>query len=430
MNEELLHYVWKYEKFNFSNLKTTSSLPVVLQRVGDHNEMHSGPDFFNAQIIIDDQKWAGNVEIHIRASDWYTHHHENDPAYNNVILHVVWEDDMEIFRKDNSVIPTLQLKDYVDETILYRYQKLFRNQDRRWIQCETQLSEVSNFTIFNWQERLYLERLEQKSKLITELLQKSSNNWEAVLFKLLTKNFGLKVNGDAFLSLADSFDFSIVRKCRADLEYLEALFYGQAGLLDDQSDKQYVQELLKKYNFLTNKFNLTNYGVLPFHFFRLRPSNFPTIRISQLANIYHKNEQLFSKIIATDNLIEFYQLFNISASDFWNTHYTFNKESLGKSKKLTKAFIHLILINTIIPLKFMYAKSQGRYISEEIFGLLSQLPPEKNTITDRYASYGVTIEDALHSQSMIQLKKNYCDKKACLKCAIGNYLLNREGNLG
>ncbi|MFD2564644.1 DUF2851 family protein [Aquimarina rubra] len=430
MNEDLLHYVWKYEKFDFSNLKTTNSLPIVLQRVGDHNEMNSGPDFFNAQLIIDNQKWAGNVEIHIKSSDWYVHHHESDPAYDNVILHVVWEDDMDVFRKDNSVIPALQLKDYMDETIISRYQKLFRTKNKCWIQCEKQIFEVSDFTIFNWQERLYLERLEQKSELITALLKNSSNDWETVLFKLLAKNFGLKINSDAFLSLANSFDFSVVRKCSAHAEQLEALFYGQADLLNYDSDILYVQELLKHYKFLKNKFKLTNKGVLPFQFFRLRPSNFPTIRISQLANLYCNNQQLFSKVIRTNNLIEFYELFDITASDFWKTHYTFDKESSGRNKTLTKSFIHLILINTIIPLKFIYAKSQGRDVSEEIFGLISQLPPEKNTITDKFSSFGVAIEDALHSQSMIQLKNKYCDQKACLKCAIGNYLLNREGSLG
>ncbi|MHA7060211.1 DUF2851 family protein [Aquimarina sp. M1] len=430
MNEELLHYVWKYEKFNFSNLKTTSSLSIVIQRVGNHNKMNAGPDFFNAQLIIDNQKWAGNVEIHIKSSDWYAHHHESDPAYDNVILHVVWKDDMNIFRKDNSVIPTLQLKDYIDEAVLYRYQKLFRNRDKGWIQCEKQLTDVPDFTIFNWQERLYLERLEQKSELILELLNNSMNDWEAVLFKLLAKNFGLKINSDAFLSLANSFDFSLVRKCSTDTTQLEALFYGQAGLLNSDSNVSYVQELLKQYKFLKNKFKLTNQGVLSFQLFRLRPSNFPTIRISQLAILYFRNQHLFSKVIQTKSLTKFYELFSVAASNFWKTHYTFDKESANRNKTLTKSFIHLIIINTVIPLKFMYAKNQGKDVSEEILGLISQLPAEKNAITDKFGSLGITIEDALHSQSMIQLKYNYCDQKACLRCAIGNYLLNREGNSG
>ncbi|WP_247666517.1 DUF2851 family protein [Aquimarina sp. MMG015] len=430
MNEDFLHYIWKYKKINFSNLKTTDNQSLVLLRVGDHNQLNSGPDFFNAQLIINDQKWAGNLEIHIKSSDWYVHHHEIDPAYDNVILHVVWDDDIEVFRNDNSRLPTLQLKDYVGTSLLIQYQKIFQNKTTNWIQCEKQLPEVSSFTISNWQERLYIERLEYKSSEIRELLKKSSNDWEEVLFKLLAKNFGLKVNGDAFLSLANSFGFPCLRKCSTNVEQLEALFFGQANLLDVDSSVPYVQKLLKQYAFLKNKFKLQNKGVIPFKFFRLRPSNFPTIRISQLASLYFKNNQLFSEVMSMNNLDMFYELFDVSASEFWETHYTFDKESSSRGKKITKSFINLILINTIIPLKFLYARDIGKDVEEEIFGLMSQLPCEKNNITNHFIDLGVRMDDALHSQSMIELKNNYCDKKACLKCSIGNYLLNREGSLG
>lgn len=429
MNEEFLQYLWKYKKFDFSNLVTTASESVVLQYVGDHNVLNSGPDFFNSQLIIDDQKWAGNVEIHLRSSDWYVHHHECDAAYDNVILHVVWEDDVEIFRKDNSRIPALQLKDFIGNNILRQYRKLF-DKKKNWIQCEKQLAEVTNFTIANWQERLYIERLERKSIMIQQLLENSSNDWEAVLFKLLSKNFGLKINSDSFLSMANSFDFSVVRKCSVSLQQLEALLYGQADLLDPTTEVLYAKELLVQYEFLKSKFQLQNRGVLPFQFFRLRPSNFPTIRISQLAHLYNKNKQLFSEIILTNKLEKFYELFNVSTSDFWKTHYTFDKKSAFRNKKLTKSFIQLIVINTIIPLKFVYAKSQGKEVEEQIFSLISQLPAENNSIIDRFMKLGVCVEDALHTQAMIELKSNYCDKKACLKCAIGNYLLNQEHSLG
>ncbi|SEM17006.1 Protein of unknown function [Aquimarina amphilecti] len=430
MNEDFLHYIWKYKKINFSNLKTTNQQSVILLRIGDHNQLNSGPDFFNAQLIINDQKWAGNVEIHIKSSDWYVHHHETNFAYDNVILHVVWEDDIDVFRRDNSRIPTLQLKDYVDTSLLIQYQKIFQNKTVSWIQCEKQLSEVPSFTISNWQERLYIERLEHKSSLIRELLKQSSNDWEAVLFKLLAKNFGLKVNGDAFLSVANSFDFSCFRKCSINIEQLEALLYGQANLLDINSETPYVLKLLKQYDFLKIKFELKNKGVIPFQFFRLRPPNFPTIRISQFASLYIKNKQLFREVIETNNLEKFYKLFDVSASEFWKTHYTFDKKSTARDKKMTKSFVHLILINTIIPLKFLYAKDLGKDIEEEIFGLMSQLPCEKNSITNRFIDLGIGMDDALHSQSMIELKNNYCNQKACLKCSIGNYLLNREGSLG
>ncbi|GAA4107820.1 DUF2851 family protein [Aquimarina addita] len=397
----------------------------MLQRTGDHNQSNSGPDFFNAQLTIDNQIWAGTVEIHKKSSDWYVHHHEKDSAYDNVILHVVWEDDIEIFRNDNSIIPSLQLADYVDTTLLVQYENVFQKDTEKWIPCEESLSEVSKFIVSNWQERLYLERLEQKSVLIQKLLKDSSNDWETVLFKLLSKNFGLKVNGDAFFSLANSFDFSIVRKCSSDLDMLEALFFGQANLLGNDLNDPYDQKLEKTYHFLQHKFQLTNQGVLPFQFFRLRPPNFPTIRLSQLANLYHKNNKLFSEVIKRNTLDEFYDLFSVETSDFWKTHYTFAKISVPKKKILTKAFVHLLLINTVIPLKFLYSKSIGKSNEEEIFKIMSQLPAEKNAIIDRFSNLGISVEDAIHSQSMIQLKSGYCEQKKCLKCAIGNYLLNK-----
>ncbi len=430
MKEDFLHYLWKHKRFEFSNLKTTSKQEIVVQNVGIHNIENSGPDFFNAHIIIQGQKWAGNVEIHIKSSDWYAHNHENDRSYDNVILHVVWDDNIEIFRNDNTLIPTLQLKDYVSQKLLVGYHKLFENNNNQLIGCEKQLPKVSSFIIANWQDRLYLERLEQKSVLILELLKDSTNNWEAVLFKLLAKNFGLKVNGEAFLSLANSIDFSVIRKCSKDLNQLEALFFGQAGFLDVSNNSKYFRKLQKEYEFLKNKFKLDSSGVMPFEFFRLRPPNFPTIRLAQFASLYYKNKKLFSDIIQTDNVEGIYELFKMSTSDFWLIHYTFEKESSTKKKGLTKSFIDLILINTIIPIKFVHARSQGVNPDEEIFEWISQLPHEKNSIVDSFTSLKVNIENAMHSQAMIQLKNGYCDQKACLKCSIGNYLLNQDQSLG
>ncbi|WP_024768899.1 DUF2851 family protein [Aquimarina macrocephali] len=426
MTEDFLQYLWKYKKFGFVDLKTTRHEELILQQVGTHNIENSGPDFFNARLIIQGQQWAGNVEVHIRSSDWYVHNHENDPAYDNVILHVVWEDDIEVYRKNNSIIPTLQLKEYVREELMIGYKKLFNKSAQQWIGCDKQLPEVSGFMLSNWQERLYLERLEKKSTLILKLLKDSANNWEAVLFKLLSKNFGLKTNGAAFLSLANSIDFTVLRKCTDHLEELEALFFGQAGLLENDIKEPYFNTLKNEYQFLKNKFKLNAKGVEPLHFFRLRPPNFPTIRLSQLAMLYFKNYQLFSKVINSNTIDDFYTLFSIETSEFWKNHYTFEKESKTSKKKLTKSFIDLLLINTIIPIKFVYARSIGQNPEEDIFELISKLPFEKNSIISNFMDLKVPIENAMHSQAMIQLKNTYCDQKACLKCAIGNYLLNGE----
>lgn len=421
MQEDFLHYLWKLKKFETLNLQTTKGEQVVIQNVGTHN-YHTGPDFFNAQLIIAGQLWAGNVEIHIKSSDWYVHNHEVDPNYDNVILHVVWEHDTPVFRKDNSEIPTIQLKNYVSQVALNNYAKLF-NSKLTWINCENTIANVNPFIVTNWLERLFFERLESKAKAIEAILKASNNNWEAVLFKLLAKNFGLKVNGDAFFSLANSFDFSVVRKQQSNLQSLEALFFGQANMLEDDIQEAYYIALQKDYAFLKQKFKIDNTSVSPFQFFRLRPPNFPTIRLSQLANVYHMHHNLFSKVIASDSVADIYKLFSVSTSPFWESHYTFDKVSSARKKHITKSFVDLLLINTIIPLKFCYAKQQGKSIEEEIVNLMQQLKPEKNGIVDKFASLKVVSESALESQAIIQLKNLYCDKNRCLKCAIGNTIL-------
>lgn len=423
MQEDFLHYTWKFKKFNVLNLLTTQQETVSIVNIGIHNQ-NAGPDFFNSQLHIADQLWAGNVEIHVKSSDWYVHNHEKDKAYDNVILHVVWEHDTEVFRKDNTQIPTLELKNIISQTALQSYNKLFAK-TQKWINCEKDFQDVDDFVIANWLERLYFERLERKSLEIEAMLKQSANNWEAVLFRLLAKNFGLKVNGDAFLSLASSLDFSIVRKNQSKLISLEALFFGQFDLLENEVEEPYYLELKNEYTFLYNKFELSQQGVLPLQFFRLRPPNFPTIRLSQFATLYYDNQNLFSKIVETSSLEDFYKLFTVKSSQFWETHYTFNKASKQSSKKTTKAFIDLLLINTIVPLKFSYAKHQSKTINEDLVILMGQLESEKNNIIEKFNSLKKVSDSALHSQALLQLKNEYCNKHKCLQCAIGSSLLNQ-----
>jgi len=420
MQEDFLHYIWKHKSFDTSLLKTTKGESIAIANLGQHNH-NAGPDFFNAQISIANQLWAGNVEIHIKSSDWYVHNHEVDRAYDNVILHVVWEHDTQIFRKDNSEIPTLELKHYVDKSLVNNYQKLM--QSKSWINCETSFSELDDFLLYNWLERLYIERLERKSEEIQYLLNSSHNNWEAVLFKMLTKNFGLKVNGESFLSLAHSFKFSIVRKLQKDILDLEALFFGQAKLLNDDVQEAYYLNLQKRYQFLKQKFKLTHQGVLPLQFFRLRPSNFPTVRLSQLAMLYYVNTSLFSEIITAKTKEDVYNLFNIETSEFWKSHYTFSKKSKTSKKALSKSFIDLLIINTIIPLQFSYAKVQGKPIEDHVFDFMKQMNAEKNSIVSKLLDLKPIEKTALTSQALLQLKQNYCDKNKCLQCAIGNRLI-------
>ncbi|MFK7834029.1 MAG: DUF2851 family protein [Winogradskyella sp.] len=421
MQEDFLHYIWKHKAFDSSKLKTTKDETVSIINLGQHNH-NAGPDFFNAQLHIADQHWAGNVEIHIKSSDWYVHNHENDKAYDNVILHVVWEHDTEIFRKDNSEIPTLELKHYVNKNLVHNYQQLI--QSKSWINCETNFPEVDNFLLNNWLERLYIERLEQKSKTIEELLETLNNDWEAVLCKMLLKNFGLKVNGEPFLSLANSFDFSVLRKLQTDVLNVEALLFGQSSLLDtDTVEDAYYKDLQNRYGFLKQKFKLENQGVLPLQFFRLRPPNFPTIRLSQFANLYTLEPNLFSKIMQLNTRNDFYKLFNKGVTSFWMSHYTFAKPSKTSKKALTKAFIDLLIINTIIPLKFSYAKAQGKSAEDVIFKLIKAIKIENNSIISKFLELKPMEKHALSSQGLLQLKQHYCDKNNCLQCAVGNSLI-------
>ncbi|WP_194765876.1 DUF2851 family protein [Tamlana sp. I1] len=423
MKEDFLHYIWKNKKFEIHHLKTTEGEAVTIASVGQHN-FNSGPDFFNSKLNIGQQLWAGNVEIHVKSSDWYVHNHEQDLAYDNVILHVVWEHDTDVFRKDNSVIPTLELKKYIHLEILNSYEALF-SKTNRWINCENDFASTQPFILTNWLERLYFERLERKSKTIEQLLKASKNDWEAVLFKMLAKNFGLKVNGDAFFSLAQSIDFSIVRKTQNNQNKLEALFFGQSGLLEQDIEDAYYLSLVEDYQFLKQKFKLENQQVLPLKFFRLRPPNFPTIRLSQLASLYFKHQNLFSKIIASNELQHFYELFHVETSAYWKNHYTFQKSSKPSVKTLSKSFVDLLLINTILPLKFLYAKQRGEEISSDLIAISNKIASESNGIITAFNALKKVSVSSLESQALIQLKTEYCDKNLCLKCAVGNQLLSK-----
>ncbi len=421
MIENFLHYIWQHKKFTHSNLKTAAQEPVFVLQVGTHNH-NTGPDFLNAQIKIDDQLWAGNVEIHIKSSDWFLHNHEQDKNYDSVILHVVWEHDIEIHRKDNTVIPTVVLKDVVSKTALQNYQKLF-SKKQKWINCENDFASISDFVLSNWLERLYFERLERKSTAITQLLQVSKNNWEAVLFKMLAKNFGLKVNGDAFLSLASSFPFNLVQKLQTKQSSLEALLFGQADLLEGNVQDLYYLELKKEYQFLKQKHNLSGASVTPFQFFRLRPPNFPTIRISQLASVYASQCSLFSKIINATTKAEIYNLFAVTTSSYWENHFTFGKVSKTSKKRITKSFIDLLIINTIVPIQFSYAKQQGKDVADAIISIIQEIASEKNSIVTKFHELKPLGKSAMHSQALLQLKTEYCDKNKCLQCAIGSSLI-------
>lgn len=423
MKEDFLHYLWKFKKFDNLNLKTVQGEVITILKSGDYLEL-AGPDFFNAYIEIGNQKWAGNVEIHLKSSDWYLHNHEKDPAYKNVILHVVWENDTAVFRENNTEIPVLVLKDCVSKEIIKNYSTLVA--PKTWISCERQLKDIDGFVFKNWQERLFFERLERKSKFIYQLLEETNQDWEAVLFCLLAKNFGLNTNGNSFLQISKAIPFAIIRKESFEVENLEALLFGTSNLLNAEKEDVYYKDLKFRYFYLLHKYQIEKTYTEPLQFFKLRPDNFPTIRLSQLAALYHKHQNLFSKIIDLKSVDTVYSLLTVSASLYWQNHYKFDKESPKKSKTLSKSFIDLLILNTIVPLQFAYSNIMGESIAEDLIDFMNEVTSEKNAIIDKFNSFGIKSKTAFDSQALLELKNEYCERKACLKCAIGLELLKNN----
>ncbi|WP_029273437.1 DUF2851 family protein [Flavobacterium sp. KJJ] len=423
MKEDFLHYVWKFKKFDTLNLKTTQDEQITIIKTGDYLEL-AGPDFFNAQIKIGDQKWAGNVEIHLKSSDWYLHHHEKDIAYQSVILYVVWEHDTEIFRENNTEIPVLILKDFVSSDVINNYSALMTA--KSWIFCEKHLADINDFVFKNWQERLFFERLERKSKFIYDLLEETNSDWEAVLFCLLAKNFGLNTNGNSFLQIAKALPFSIIRKESFEVENLEALFFGTSGLLQSEKEDVYFTDLKFRYFYLLHKYQLERSYIEPVQFFKHRPDNFPTIRLSQLANLYHKHQNLFSKVIPLKSVKSVYDLLAVSTSLYWQNHYQFDKESPKKAKSLSKSFLDLIILNTIIPVQFAYSNKMGVSMPEDLITFMTEVAPEKNAVIDKFESFGISSKNAFETQTLLELKNEYCNQKGCLNCALGMELLKNN----
>jgi hypothetical protein len=422
MREDFIHYLWKFKKLSGQELKTTERKEIVIKSLGTHN-FFSGPDFFNGRVEIDGQDWAGNVEMHVKASDWYLHGHDEDPAYDNVILHVVWMHDAEITRRDGINIPVLDVSQYVDPDLVQSYIKLFAVKNDSFINCESQFSSIDSFKRDQWLEKLFFERLEVKSDRIKHLLEQNNNDWEAAFFHLLARSFGTKTNADAFEQLASSMEQSVVRKLAKDAFQLEATLLGQAGLLDVTKKDSYYKELFDEYAFAKAKHQLQA-SLTPMKFFRLRPANYPTVRISQLARLYQNNPMLFGEVLLAKSRTDIHQLFEVKAAKYWSTHHVFDKETEEREKMLTSDFIDLLIINCIVPIKFMHARFMGNDKMEELLDLMYELKPEKNTIITGFKKL-LKVENALQTQSLLQLKTNYCDVNKCLSCDIGVSLLRK-----
>lgn len=420
MKERFLHFIWRSKLFNTLDLRTTSGEQLVIKNVGLLNE-NAGPDFLNARVKIGQQLWVGNVEIHLNSSQWYEHGHHNDIRYSTVVLHVVWEHDLTVFNKSNSKIPTLALKNLVAANLLKRYEKIYKTSSNK-LACATDINTISKLKFNHWLDRLFVERLEMKVLRLNSSYKRVNQDWEGLLYTSLTTSFGLKINSESFSFLAEILPFNIVRKNLHDLHSLEALFLGTAGLLHGQRCN-YQLQLNKSYGFLKKKYELNSLNPGHVQFFRLRPLNFPTIRLSQLAALYHKNTHLFSRFRHCNTITEIYDIFHVKASHFWDTHYTFDTKSKKKQKWVSKRFIDILIINVIVPLKYFYSSHSGISNRLDVINLMESLKPERNSIISEFENLGIEVNNALISQSLIQLKNNYCDKKRCLDCDIGKALI-------
>lgn len=423
MKEKFLHLVWNYQLFHTQNLRSTDGEEIFIDNKGQWNYQNSGPDFIHSKIYIRNTLWAGNIEIHVKSSDWDLHKHSADKAYSNVVLHVVYEHDKEIkFLKERQV-PTLELKHFVFPEVLSNYRNLLVPQ--QFIPCERIISTVSEEVQTLWLERIFVERLERKVNEIESEFLSNEKNWEQLLFKKLSYTFGLKINADAFLHWSNSFPFKVLQKIQNRPEKIHALFLGQAGFLDVETKDTYIESLQNEYRFLISKYNLKPVQSSGFKFFRLRPSSFPTVRIAQLASVYSHYPNLFSYLMGSRSAQKIHMVFkDLDLPEFWENHYVLEKESLKKSnKQLTAEFIDKIIINVIVPLKFFYARSIGKDINDELIDLFLSLPAEKNKIIEEFGKIGLNAQNAFESQAYLELKKYYCDAKNCLNCNIGLQVL-------
>jgi hypothetical protein len=399
-----------------NNVFTTEAEPLQIIQVGQLNK-NQGPDFLNASIKIGNTQLIGSIELHVKASEWLAHKHNGDANYNNVILHVVWEEDVKL--QNNFACFVLQ--PLVPKIILNNYDALMEADS--FIPCQNLIANVSELTLAAFKQRLFIERMQAKSANIIALLEKTGYHWEQVFWQVLARNFGYKVNADAFEAVAASIDISILAKHKQQINQLEALLLGQAGLLNGERAEHYPKMLQKEHLFLQKKYGLAPIK-FPIHFLRMRPANFPTIRLAQLAALVQSSSHLFSKIKDVDSVKDLQKLLNATANDYWHTHYQFDELTSFLPKKLGKQMVDNIIINTVLPMLYTFGwHTNNDVYKQKAILFAEQITAEKNAITKGFVELNITNANAFDSQALIQLKNNYCDKKLCLQCSIGASIL-------
>lgn len=424
MNEDFLHYLWKYRYFKNKHFKTNTGETLRILQTGIYNR-DAGPDFLNARIQIGNTTWAGHIEIHKVASDWYAHKHQNDPAYQNVVLHVVFENDRPVFDGNGMQLCTFELKPYIIPEVLERYERLMLSPDS--VACSSLYDIKYDINVSMWLSRLAVERLELRSHVIQKLLDETNSDWETSSFRFLSSFYGMKTNNEAFYQLIQSIPLKAILKQRNSILQIESLLFGQAALLPKSSKDPYVIKLKSEYSFLKTKYNLKPMQKVVWKFARLRPANFPTLRIAQYAAVLHKHPTLLSSILSCQNIDHLYSIFVCRISDYWISHYHFNKETAKTSHRSGKSFLDNLLINACVPLIFYYGKMHQKHeLVNRALSLMEQVKAEQNRITRIWKTINIIPKNASESQALLQLKTFYCDKYRCLECVIGNRVLQKS----
>jgi len=421
--EDFLHYIWKFRLFDHKDLKTVDGEPIHVYTAGIHNT-HSGPDFSNARIKIGNATWAGNVEVHVPSSDWRKHNHTTDDAYKNVILHVVYRDDEPVIGADGEKLPTLELENRISPDLYNRFHSLVYG-NQTIIPCEGSIGHVDEMTISTWLTRVLIERLEKRAETVINTLNHNRGDWEETFYQYLAANFGFKTNALPFEMLAKSLPQNILAKHKNNPMQIEALIFGQAGFLAGDVTDEYPKKLKDEYNFLRKKYSLTPIENHLWKFLRMRPQNFPTVRLAQFAALIIRSNHLFSKVLDIRDVKAFRDLFTeIQVNPYWDNHYRFDAPSKPSSKNLGASSIDVLLLNTLAVFLFSYGKHlQLEYYVNRSMKLLESLPKEQNNIITDFDVLGVKVKNAFESQALLELKNNYCNFKKCLQCGIGNKIL-------
>lgn len=425
MKEDLVSYLWLNQLFN-APLLTEEDETVTVQHPGIRNQ-DAGPDFSDARLKIGSTIWAGNVELHVYASDWYKHKHNTDAAYDNVILHVVVHNDASVFRPNGEKIPTITIRNKFNKSIEQRYRQFMES--RQWIACEGQVNKLKPIIIHNWLERMAIDRLETRTNLVHTYLDETNYDWEQAYFQLLCRSFGFKTNSEPFEMLGKQVPLKLIQRSSISLRQTEAILFGQAGFLEKEIYSRYHEKLRLAYQGIKAKHSLTPLPEHIWKFMRLRPSNFPTVRLAQMAALLHQSPHLLRPVLEASSLEDIKAIYRVKASDYWITHYHFEKPQTKSvaPKKLGDTAIQLILINSVIPFLFVYGKFYNKSVyQDKAIDWLMQLPAEKNNITKKFIHRNFPCNHAMHSQALLHLHENYCRNKKCLECHIGQHLLSKE----